>query len=232
VLSAAVAAHCGPVCSLEAEVFPALAAAGALRGTMRAGWFIDIGIPEDYRRADIEMPGRLLGRPALILDRDGVLNVDHGYVGSRERLEWVAGAAAAVREAADRGWHVFIATNQSGVARGYYDEAAVRSLLAHMADTLRAAGGTIDDTRYCPTHPHGTVPAYAREDDWRKPRPGMLTSLIRAWSLEPARCVMLGDQATDLQAADAVGIAGHLFTGGDLHACVTSLLDSRESRAA
>ncbi len=237
VLSRALAEACAPVCSLEGDVLPALAQTGALRGTERGGWFIDIGVPEDLSRAQAELAGRLLGRPALILDRDGVLNVDHGYVGSRERLEWTAGARAALRTACERGWHVFVATNQSGVARGYYDEAAVRALHAHMADVLRRAGGTIDDWRYCPTHPQGSVAAYARDHPWRKPQPGMLRDLIRAWALDPARCLMLGDQETDMQAAAAAGIEGVLFDGvlspgGDLLACVTRLLDSRAGRAA
>ena len=232
VLSGAVAARCAPACSLERDVLPDLAREGALRGVAREGWFIDIGIPADLALARAEMPGRLLGRPALILDRDGVLNVDHGYVGARDRLDWMPAAAEAVRAASDRGWHVFVATNQSGVARGYYDEAAVQALHGHMAETLRAAGGTIDDWRYCPTHPQGSIAAYARASDWRKPGCGMLRDLIGAWTLDPARCVMLGDRATDMQAAAAAGIEGVLFAGGDLHASVTAILDRRGPRAA
>ncbi len=232
VLSRSVAERCGGTGSLERDVMPALAAAGALRGTVCGGWFIDIGIPADLARARAELPGRLLGRPALILDRDGVLNVDHGYVGTRERLDWIPGARAAVRAACGRGWHVFVATNQSGVARGYFDEDAVRALHAHMAETLRQAGGTVDDWRYCPTHPQGVVAAHVREDDRRKPGPGMLRSLMRAWALDPAGCVMLGDQASDMQAAAAAGIDGVLFCGGDLHAAVTMLLDRRAAATA
>ncbi len=227
VLSRAIAAECAPMCSLERDVLPRLAQAGALRGTVREGWFVDIGVPDDLARARAGLPGHLLGRPALILDRDGVLNVDHGYVGTRERLHWMPGAADAVRAACERGWHVFVASNQSGVARGLYDEAAVQTLHAHMAEVLRRVGGTIDDWRYCPTHPQGSVAAYARENDWRKPAPGMLRDLIRAWELDPPACVMVGDQPSDMAAAHAAGIAGVRFAGGDLLACVTHLLDSR-----
>ncbi len=232
VVSRALADRCAPVCSLERDVLPPLARAGALRGTARTGWFIDIGIPADLARARAELPGRLLGRPALILDRDGVLNLDHGHVGTRARLDWMAGALDAVRAASDRGWHVFVATNQSGVARGHYDEAAVRALHDHMGEVVHEAGGTVDDWRYCPTHPQGSVAAYAREDDWRKPGGGMLRDLIRAWALDPARCVMLGDRESDMRAAAAAGIAGKLFPGGDLHGCVTTILDSRAAPAA
>ena len=215
-----------PVCSLERDLWPRLARAGALRGTVAAGWFVDIGVPTDLARARAELPGQLLRRPALLLDRDGVLNVDRGYVGSRERFDWVAGAVAAVRLATARGWHVFVVTNQSGVARGLYDLDAVTALHRWMAGELRAAGGTVDDWRLCPFHPDGSVPAFRRASDWRKPAPGMLLDLMRHWQLDPARCVLVGDQPSDLAAAAAAGIAGHLFDGGDLAALVDRLTGS------
>jgi D,D-heptose 1,7-bisphosphate phosphatase len=212
-----------PACSLEADVMPPLAAAGALRGTVGGGYFRDIGVPDDFARAQTEIPA-LLRRRALFLDRDGVLNVDHGYVGSRERFEWVPGALDAIRYATQAGWHVFVVTNQSGVGRGYYDEAAVQSLLDWMADEARRAGGTIDDARYCPFHEAAALEAYRRASDWRKPAPGMLLDLIRAWELDPARCVMIGDQPTDMAAAAAAGVTGHLFPGGNLLDFVRPLL--------
>ncbi|MGH7210028.1 MAG: HAD-IIIA family hydrolase, partial [Acetobacteraceae bacterium] len=139
-------ARLSPACSLERDILPALAAEGALRGTMAAGWFVDIGVPEDLARARTELTDRL-ARPALFLDRDGVLNVERGHVGTRDRFEWMTGAREAVRLATNAGWHVFVVTNQSGVGRGFYDEDAVRGLLGWMADEIRAAGGTIDDAR-------------------------------------------------------------------------------------
>ena len=164
-------------------------------------------------------------RKALFLDRDGVLNLDHGYVGSRERFEWVEGALDAIRYATQAGWLVFIVTNQSGVARGYYTEDTVRDLLAWIGDEAMAAGGAIDDVRYCPFHPEATLEAYRQDHPWRKPRPGMLLDLIRTWNLVPARAVMVGDQATDMQAAAAAGVAGYLFSGGNLLAFLRPILD-------
>jgi D,D-heptose 1,7-bisphosphate phosphatase len=204
-----------PSCSLEAEIMPRLAAQGMLRGVMGEGYFRDIGVPEDFARAQSEIPP-LLHRPALFLDRDGVINVDHGWVGTRDRFEWIPGALDAIHAATDAGWHVFVVTNQSGVARGHYDEAAVATLHAWVADEARRAGGTIDDIRYCPFHEDAVVPAYRRVSDWRKPAPGMLLDLIRAWELDPARCVMVGDQESDLMAANSAGIAARRFTGGNL----------------
>jgi D,D-heptose 1,7-bisphosphate phosphatase len=212
-----------PVCSLERDILPAFAAKGGLRGTVAEGYFIDIGIPDDFARAQTELPARL-HRPALFLDRDGVINHDHGYVGSRERFDFVDGAKDAVRRAGDLGWHVFIVTNQSGIARGYYSEAEFTDLMEWASDELRQAGGTVDDLRFSPTHPEAALPEYRRESDWRKPGPGMLRDLIRAWELDPSRCLMVGDQQTDIQAAEAAGVAGHLFPGGDLDEFVAELI--------
>jgi len=207
--------ECTPCCSLEADILPRIAASGLLHGMVADGYFRDIGVPEDFARAQSEVPG-VLRRSALFLDRDGVVNVDHGYIGSRERFEWTAGALEAISAATGAGWHVFVVTNQSGVARGYYDEAAVHTLHAWMVSEVRQFGGTIDDIRYCPYHEQATVAAYRRASDWRKPAPGMLLDLMRAWELEPERCILIGDQETDMAAARAAGMKGRRFAGGNL----------------
>jgi D,D-heptose 1,7-bisphosphate phosphatase len=216
--------HLKPACSLEADILPALARDGRLRGTLGSGYFRDIGVPDDFAHAQTEIPA-LLRRKALFLDRDGVLNVDHGYVGSRERFEWVDGALDAIRLATQSGWHVFIVTNQSGVARGHYDEAAVHALLDWIGDQARITGGTIDDARYCPYHPDATVESYREAHPWRKPLPGMLLDLIERWELDPDKAVMVGDQETDMRAAKAAGVAGYSFRGGNLLHFVKPILD-------
>jgi D-glycero-D-manno-heptose 1,7-bisphosphate phosphatase len=213
-----------PACSLDTDILPRLAARGALRGTVSEGCFRDIGVSEDYASAQREIP-RVLRRRALFFDRDGVINVDRGYVGSRDRFEWMAGAREAIRDATDAGWHVFVVTNQSGVARGHYDEAAVAALHDWMVDEVRRAGGTIDDIRYCPFHPDAVVPAYRRNSDWRKPAPGMLLDLMRAWELDAARCVLVGDKDIDMAAAQAAGIRGIRFSGGNLADFVRPILN-------
>jgi D,D-heptose 1,7-bisphosphate phosphatase len=173
---------------------------------------------------------RRLHRPALFLDRDGTINVDHGYVATRERFEWIVAAREAVRRATAAGWHVFIVTNQSGIARGFYDEDAVMRLHRWLGEEVRRVGGTIDDVRYCPQHPDGTVPAYRAVSPWRKPAPGMILDLIRCWEPDAARSLMVGDQQTDVEAAAAAGVAGYLFPGGDLDAFVAPLLTSKKAK--
>ena len=203
-------------CSLEADIMPRLAARGVLRGTVSEGYFRDIGIPEDLARAQGELP-RVLCRRALFLDRDGVINVDHGYVGSRERFEWMPGAREAIAAATAAGWHVFVVTNQSGIARGHYTEAEMQALHAWMTDEIRRAGGTLDDLRFAPFHADAVIDDYRHPaHPWRKPAPGMLLDLIRAWQVDPARAVLVGDQDSDLAAAAAAGVSAHKFTGGNL----------------
>jgi D,D-heptose 1,7-bisphosphate phosphatase len=212
---------------LEHDILPRLAARGALRGTVADGSFIDLGIPADHARAQIELPVRL-HRRALFLDRDGVINVDHGWVGTRERFEFMPGALATIRAASDAGWHVFVVTNQSGIARGHFDEAQFAELCAWMIDAIRLEGGTVDDLRYCPTHPDAPLLVYRRTSDWRKPGPGMLLDLLSSWQLDPARCLMIGDQPTDHAAAAAAGVPARLFAGRNLADFVMPLLADAE----
>jgi D-glycero-D-manno-heptose 1,7-bisphosphate phosphatase len=148
-------------------------------------------------------------------------------VGTRDRFDFVPGALATIRTAANAGWHVFIVTNQSGIARGHYTEAEFADLCTWMTGAIRAAGGTIDDLRYCPTHPEAALAAYRRPDNCRKPAPGMLLDLLSHWQLNPAHCLLIGDQPTDLAAAASAGIPGHLFLGANLAEFALPLLEAK-----
>jgi len=163
-------------------------------------------------------------RGAVIFDRDGVLNEDTDYPYRPDQIVWTRTAKAAVKAVNDAGLLAFVATNQSGVARGFYREQDVVDLHGWMNRELIAAGAHIDAFEHSPFHPEGTVEAYRRESDCRKPGPGMLNRLIAAHRVDRRRTIMVGDRPGDVEAGRAAGVEGLLFEGGDLGAFLAPVI--------
>lgn len=163
-------------------------------------------------------------RGAAFLDRDGVLNVDTGFAHRPEQIQWVEGVFAAVKRLNGLGLFVFVVTNQSGVGRGLYTEDHVTTLHAWMAEAFQAQGARIDDFSYCPHHPEAEAAAYRTACLCRKPGPGMLLDLMAKWPVHIGTSFLIGDRETDLAAAQAAGVSGHLFKGGNLDAFVSQIL--------
>lgn len=154
-------------------------------------------------------------RGAVFLDRDGVLNEDCGYVGQVDRFVWIADAREAILRINRSDHYAFVVTNQSGVARGLYDEADVGRVHRHMQADLARIGARIDDFRYCPHHEQGTIEAYRRRCACRKPEPGMLLDLAATWDVDLTRSFIIGDQQRDVEAGRRAGVAGHLIRPGE-----------------
>jgi D-glycero-D-manno-heptose 1,7-bisphosphate phosphatase len=163
-------------------------------------------------------------RPAVFLDRDGTLNEDFGYVHRFEDFRWLPGAKDAIRRLNAAGVYVFVVTNQSGVARGLFEEDAVAALHARMREALHEVGAGIDDFRYCPHHPDVGIGPYRRVCTCRKPAPGMILDLIAHWPIDKARSVMVGDKAIDVEAGRAAGITAEMVRSGELEGFVDRFL--------
>lgn len=145
-------------------------------------------------------------RPALFLDRDGVVIDDTQYVGRVDQIRWIPGSAEAVRRANDAGFAVVVVSNQSGVARGLFGEAEVEIIHRHIRDHFLAeAGATFDRFYYCPHHETEGGERYRIDCDCRKPKPGMLLRAARELDLDLNRSWLVGDRLSDMQAGIAAG---------------------------
>lgn len=150
-------------------------------------------------------------RPALFLDRDGVINVDHGYVCKREEFEFIGGIFDLCRTAKRLGYAVFVVTNQAGIGRGYYTERDFLELTDWMCGVFREEGVGIDKVYFCPFHPvHGVGP-YKVESSDRKPGPGMILQAAGEFGVNLTRSVLVGDKETDIQAGIAAGVGCNLL---------------------
>lgn len=164
---------------------------------------------------------------AVFFDRDGVLNVDVAYLYKIEDLRWIEGAREAVAYLTQLGYKIFIVTNQSGIARGYYTVEQMNELHAYMQREITAAGGKIEKIYYCPHHPEGSVPEYTGVCDCRKPKPGMLLQALAEYDIDKEQSFLVGDGKRDVEAAEAAGVKGYLFTGGNLLDFVKNIVSER-----
>lgn len=144
-------------------------------------------------------------KAGVLLDRDGTLIVDSGYVGSVDDVQFLPGALEAVAALNAAGIPVAVVTNQAGVARGYFDLAAVEAVHAHIDAALAEVGGHVDQWLYCPYHPDGVVPSFTRTSGDRKPAPGMALAAAAALDLDLHASWVVGDADTDVSLALAVG---------------------------
>jgi len=154
-------------------------------------------------------------RPAAFLDRDGVINVDHGYVHRREDFAFVPGVLEGARRLHDLGYALVVATNQSGIGRGLYTEKDFVALTDWMKQSFSAAGAPLAGVYFCPHHPTEAVSAYRTACRCRKPGPGMLLQAAEELDLDLAASAMFGDRASDLEAARAAGIPTRVLLATD-----------------
>lgn len=150
-------------------------------------------------------------RRGLILDRDGVINVDINFLHRIEDVVFVDGILELVRAAKAAGYVVVVATNQSGIGRGMYSEAQFHTLMDWIGAQFAAHGGAIDKVYFCPDHPTAALGDYRRDCDCRKPKPGMFLQAIAEFGLDPAQCWTIGDNWRDVDAGANAGVANRVL---------------------
>ena len=198
--------------SFEKDLLEPLAAARLVAGQVQEGYFIDIGIPEDYARAQRELPEiravlkasdavLAVGADTLLLDRDGVINrwLPGDYVDSWEKFSFLPGILECLREWAGHFRRIFLVTNQRGVGKGRMTQEQLETVHARMRSEIAAAGGRIDGIYLCT--------AVSEDDPRRKPNRGMFDEILAAYpDVRPERTVMLGDSRYDREFAANCGI--------------------------
>ncbi|GIU66823.1 HAD-IIIA family hydrolase [Candidatus Phycosocius spiralis] len=213
----------GP-CSIEQDIFPQLVEQWAIDGQIFEGYFLDIGLPDTYAQACMEIPMRTR-RPIAFFDRDGVLNQDNGYTHRPEDLVWMPNAKQAIRTLNDANYYTIVVTNQAGIARGLYTPEAVRHFHQHMQEDLARTGGHIDAFYICPYHPEAVIERFrAFDHPDRKPNPGMLLKAMHEWPHDKAKSFLIGDKQSDIEAANKAGVRAYFYDGSDLLELVRSAL--------
>ncbi|MDA8125522.1 MAG: HAD family hydrolase [Deltaproteobacteria bacterium] len=151
---------------------------------------------------------------AVFLDRDGTINEEVGYLDRLEKLRLIPGAAEAIRRLNASGMKAIVVTNQSGVARGFFDEAFIADLHARLEEMLRQEGAFLAGIYYCPHHPTEGREPYLRTCDCRKPAPGLFLRAQQELGIDFSRSYMVGDTLSDLEAGTRTGIRGILVRTG------------------
>jgi D-glycero-D-manno-heptose 1,7-bisphosphate phosphatase len=150
-------------------------------------------------------------RKGLFLDRDGVINIDRGYVYRPEDFEFVEGIFHLCRAARQLGWPVFVVTNQAGIARGIYTEGDFLRLSAWMCGVFKSEGAPIEKVYFCPYHPEAGIGRYKVDSPMRKPWPGMFLQAAEEFGVDLSDSVSVGDKEIDVQAGIAAGIRCNLL---------------------
>jgi D-glycero-D-manno-heptose 1,7-bisphosphate phosphatase len=153
-------------------------------------------------------------KPAVFIDRDGTINEQMGYVNHVSRFRILPRVPQAIRMLNRHGFLVFVVSNQSGVARGYYPLDLVKTLHQILVTRLREKNGVIDGIFFCPHHPAGSVPEFSRDCDCRKPKAGLIEQACRSFEIDLRRSFVIGDMCTDIELAHRAGLTGILVKTG------------------
>lgn len=152
-----------------------------------------------------------MSRPALFLDRDGVINIDHAYVNRKDNFEFVEGIFDLCRSAKQLGFLICVVTNQAGIGRGYYSEKDFLELTSWMCAVFKEQGCEISKVYFCPAHPEHGIGVYKTDSYFRKPNPGMILQAAKELNIDLTVSVLVGDNETDIHAGIAAGVKYNLL---------------------
>ena len=198
-------------CSVELDLLPGLLAAG-LRAFLGGDRFLDIGVPEDFQRAEQFFAAceRAAARPRtglLVVDRDGTLIAERNYLSAPEQVELLPGVVEGLRSFRDRGYEIAVVTNQSGIGRGYFDEAALQAVHAELRRQLGRHGIEVRGIWHCPHTPDAGCRC-------RKPRPELLERCLYELGYLPQQCLVVGDKRCDIELGARLGVRTALVRTG------------------
>ena len=213
--------------SLEDRTFSVLAQKKLLQAEVykdRTNKFIDIGIKKDFYRAHNFLRS-VIKKPAIFLDRDGIVNLDKGYVHKVKDFIWRSGVKKLIKYFNDNNYYVFVITNQSGVGRGYYSEKKVIALHNWVNKKLQKYGAYIDDFFYAPYYEFSEKKKYRKNQSLRKPNIGMFIQAKKRWVIDTKNSYVIGDKSSDINFATNCKLTGILINKKDnLYNKVTKII--------
>lgn len=178
--------------SLENEILPNYFKKKKIKGIIYNKYFVDIGTPLGLKKFKRDFKKKI---NCLLLDRDGVLNIDKGYTHNVKDFKFKKGIIPLIKKINLK--YIFIVSNQSGIARGYYDEIIFNNFIQHIKKKLSIYKIYINDTEYCPHHIDGSVKKFKKNCNCRKPKNGMFIKLNKKWNINCKKSIMIGNDFTD-----------------------------------
>lgn len=190
-------------------------------------YFIDIGIPDSYARANRELK-QVIGfkNKALFLDRDGVINVDKHHVYKVEDCEFIEGIFDLCRQAKSKGYKLIVVTNQAGIAKGIYTEEDYFKFREYVHAEFKKQGCQIDAEYYCPYHIEG-LGKYKKDSEDRKPNPGMILKAAKDFNLDLSQSILIGDKESDIEAGRKAGVGRCFLTKKDANLLLTMTFEEK-----
>ena len=187
-------------CSLEEDILPNIIKNKMLSAKIFKNFFLDIGTPKYFKVSSNKLK-KYFFRPAVFLDRDGVINYDRGYVYKKNDFKFRKGVIKGLKYLTKKNYYIFIITNQAGIAKGMYSEDDFKKLHLYLKTTLSNQNIYINDVQYCPYHPKGKIKMYRKKSLLRKPGNQMIINIFNKWLINKRKSFMIGDKESDKNCA-------------------------------